>query len=242
VLHYQPKAALGSGEVHAVEALVRWAHPTRGLVPPDEFIPLAQQTGLIKPLTLYVVDEALRQCKAWQREGLSLCIAVNLSMRNLLDLEFPDDVRHLLDTWQVDPGLLEFEITESTMLADPVRTKLILDKLSAMGIRLAIDDFGTGYSSLAYLKKLPIDEIKIDRSFVMHMREDMDDATIVRSTIDLARNLGLDVVAEGVESEEAWEQLSTLGCTVAQGYFLSKPVPADELRNWLLQRAAAEVD
>ena len=200
-------------------------HPTRGLVLPDEFIPLAQQTGLIKPLTLYVVDEALRQCRAWRDEGLALCIAVNLSMRNLLDLEFPEDVRHLLERWEVDPGMLEFEITESTMLADPVRTKLILEKLSAMGIRLAIDDFGTGYSSLAYLKKLPIDEIKIDRSFVMHMGDDPDDATIVRSTIDLARNLGLEVVAEGVESQETWDELNSLGCTVAQGYYLSSPCP-----------------
>jgi diguanylate cyclase (GGDEF)-like protein/PAS domain S-box-containing protein len=237
VLYYQPKAVLDGGAVTAVEALIRWNHPTRGLVFPDEFIPLAQQTGLIKPLTLYVVSEALRQCGAWQEQGLNLCIAVNLSMRNLLDLEFPEDVRRLLEEWKIDPALLEFEITESTMLADPVRTKLILEKLSSMGIRLAIDDFGTGYSSLAYLKKLPIDEIKIDRSFVMHMREDEDDATIVRSTIDLARNLGLEVVAEGVESEEIWEQLTGLGCTVAQGYYLSRPVPPDVLRDWLLDRA-----
>jgi diguanylate cyclase (GGDEF)-like protein/PAS domain S-box-containing protein len=239
VLYYQPKAMLADGAVTSVEALIRWNHPTRGLVQPDAFIPLAQQTGLIKPLTLYVVEEALQQCAAWQRQGLRLCIAVNLSMRNLLDLEFPEDVRRLLEQWQVDPSLLEFEITESTMLADPVRTKLILEKLSAMGIRLAIDDFGTGYSSLAYLKRLPIDEIKIDRSFVMHMRDDEDDATIVRSTIDLARNLGLEVVAEGVESQETWEQLSSLGCTVAQGYFLSRPVPPDELRDWLLDREAS---
>jgi diguanylate cyclase (GGDEF)-like protein/PAS domain S-box-containing protein len=236
VLYYQPKAALSSGEVSSVEALIRWNHPSRGLVLPDAFIPLAQQTGLIRPLTLYVVDEALRQCRAWQEQGLTLCVAVNLSMRNLLDLEFPEDVRGLLERWQVDPSQLEFEITESTMLADPIRTKLILDKLSGMGIRLAIDDFGTGYSSLAYLKRLPIDEIKIDRSFVMRMHDDEDDATIVRSTIDLARNLGLEVVAEGVESEETWAELSALGCTVAQGYFLSQPVPGEELGAWLRGR------
>ena len=205
VLYYQPKAVLASGEVSSVEALLRWNHPTRGLVLPDDFIPLAQQTGLIKPLTMYVVSEALKQSCAWQREGIRLSVAVNLSMRNLLDLEFPGQVGHLLEEWNVDPSLLEFEITESTMLADPIRTKLILEKLSAMGIRLAIDDFGTGYSSLAYLKRLPVDEIKIDRSFVMHMSDDEDNATIVRSTIDLGRNLGLQVVAEGVETEEIWD-------------------------------------
>ena len=225
-----------------MEALIRWNHPTRGLVMPDDFIPLAQQTGLIKPLTLYVVEEALRQCCAWQKEGLTLSVAVNLSMRNLLDLEFPDQVEQLLAEWGVNPQLLEFEITESTMLADPVRTKHILDKLSAMGIRLAIDDFGTGYSSLAYLKRLPVDEIKIDRSFVMHMSEDEDNATIVRSTIDLGQNLGLQVVAEGVETAEVWEKLTSLGCNVAQGYYLSRPVPADDLRDWLRERAADQLD
>ena len=236
VLYYQPKAVLADGEVHAVEALLRWNHPVRGLVPPDEFIPVAQQTGLIKPLTLYVIDEALRQCRAWQDDGLRLAIAVNLSARNLVDVDFPTQVAGLLDRWDVEPGLLEFEITESAMLADPTRTKLILERLSVMGIRLSIDDFGTGYSSLAYLKRLPVSEIKVDRSFVMNMDEDEDDATIVRSTIDLGRNLGLDVVAEGVETEQVWNRLKALGCTAAQGYYLSRPIPAPELGAWLLQR------
>ena len=204
---------------------------------PDEFIPLAQQTGLVKPLTLHVVDEALRQCRQWQDEhGLRLAVAVNLSPRNLLDVQFPAEVQELLDGRQVDPSLLEFEITESTMLSDPVRTKTILERLSQMGIRLSIDDFGTGYSSLSYLKGLPVNEIKIDRSFVMNMDSSADDATIVRSTIDLGRNLGLEVVAEGVETEAVWNRLSALGCTVAQGYFLSRPVPPDELRAWLGER------
>jgi EAL domain-containing protein (putative c-di-GMP-specific phosphodiesterase class I) len=238
VLYYQPKATLASGEVSSVEALLRWNHPTRGLVLPDDFIPLAQQTGLIKPLTLYVINEALKQSRAWQRDGITLSVAVNLSMRNLLDLEFPGQVAELLQEWEVDPSLLEFEITESTMLADPVRTKVILERLSAMKIRLAIDDFGTGYSSLAYLKRLPVDEIKIDRSFVMHMSEDEDNATIVRSTIDLGRNLGLEVVAEGVETAEIWDTLNSLGCTVAQGYYLSRPVPPDDLQAWLRARRA----
>ena len=236
VLYYQPKAILADGEVHAVEALLRWNHPLRGLVPPDEFIPMAQQTSLIKPLTLYVIDEALRQCRSWQDDGLRLAIAVNLSARNLVDGDFPTQVAGLLERWHVEPALLEFEITESAMLADPLRTKVILEQLSAMGIRLSVDDFGTGYSSLAYLKRLPVNEIKVDRSFVMNMDEDEDDATIVRSTIDLGRNLGLDVVAEGVENEQVWDRLKALGCTAAQGYYLSRAVPAPELRTWLLQR------
>jgi diguanylate cyclase (GGDEF)-like protein/PAS domain S-box-containing protein len=246
VLYYQPKAVLADGQVHAVEALLRWQHPERGLVPPDEFIPMAQQTGLIKPLTLYVIDAALRQCRAWLENGLRLSIAVNLSARSLVDADFPLQVEGLLARWQVEPGLLEFEITESAMLTDPGRTKLILEQLSAMGIRLSVDDFGTGYSSLAYLKRLPVSEIKVDRSFVMNMDENEDDATIVRSTIDLGRNLGLDVVAEGVETEQVWDRLRALGCTAAQGYYLSRPVPADDLGAWLLQRrggppAAAKV-
>jgi diguanylate cyclase (GGDEF)-like protein/PAS domain S-box-containing protein len=239
VLHYQPKAVLADGEVHAVEALLRWQHPERGLVGPDEFIPMAQQTGLIKPLTLYVIDEALRQCHVWLDDGLSLAIAVNLSARNLLDGDFPGQVRGMLDRWEIDPGLLEFEITESAMLTDPGRTRLILEQFSEMGIRLSIDDFGTGYSSLAYLKRLPVSEIKVDRSFVMNMDEDEDDATIVRSTIELGRNLGLDVVAEGVETERVWDRLRALGCTAAQGYYLSRPVPGDELRAWVQRRRVA---
>jgi EAL domain-containing protein (putative c-di-GMP-specific phosphodiesterase class I) len=197
---------------------------------------MAEQTGLIKPLTLYVIDEALRQCRSWQDDGLRLAIAVNLSARNLVDTDFPTQVAGRLERWNVEPGLLEFEITESAMLADPTRTKLILEHLSVMGIRLSIDDFGTGYSSLAYLKRLPVSEIKVDRSFVMNMEADEDDATIVRSTIDLGRNLGLDVVAEGVETEQVWDRLRALGCTAAQGYYISRAVPAPELRSWLLQR------
>ncbi len=238
VLYYQPKAALADGEVDAVEALLRWKHPVRGLVGPDEFIPIAQQTALIKPLTLYVIDEALRQCRAWLDDNLRLAVAVNLSVRNLVDADLPTQVAGLLQRWNVDPRLLEFEITESAMLIDPPRTKLILERLSAMGIRLSIDDFGTGYFSLASLKRLPVKEIKVDRSFVMNMAEDHDDAMIVRSTIELGRNLGLDVVAEGVETEEVWDRLRALGCTTGQGYYLSRPVPAPELRAWLLQRRA----
>ena len=236
VLHYQPKAVLEDGSVRSVEALLRWQHPHQGLIFPDSFIPVAQETGLIRPLTLYVVDEALRQCREWRDAGLGLSISVNLSMRNLLDLEFPQQVEGLLKRWEVDASLLELEITESTMLANPARTKAVLGQLHALGIRLSIDDFGTGYSSLAYLRRLPIDEIKIDRSFVMHMDEDADDVTIVRSTIDLGRNLGLEVVAEGVETQAIWDKLRELGCSVAQGYFLSRPVPPEQLAEWLVER------
>jgi diguanylate cyclase (GGDEF)-like protein/PAS domain S-box-containing protein len=238
VLHYQPQALLGSGAVRSVEALLRWRHPERGLIGPSEFIPLAQQTGLIRPLTLYVIREALRQCRDWERQGLELGVAVNVSTRNLLDVEFPAQVKGLLEAAEIDAARLELEITEDAVLTDPVRTKAILEELAAMGVRLAIDDFGTGYSSLAYLKRLPIGAIKIDRSFVIGMATDEDDATIVRSTIDLARNLGLEVVAEGVESEPIWVRLRDLGCTVAQGYYLSRPLPPDDLGSWLLRRAA----
>jgi diguanylate cyclase (GGDEF)-like protein len=241
VLHYQPKAMLESGAIQSVEALVRWQHPERGLVFPDAFIPLAQRTTLIKPLTLYVLDEAVRQCVEWQKQGVTLSVAVNLSPRNLLDTNFAQEVADVLARHSFDPQLLELEITETAMLANPFRTKAVLEDLSKMGVRLSIDDFGIGYSSLAYLKGLPVDEIKIDRSFVMKMTEDADDATIVRSTIDLAANLGLDVVAEGVENEAIWNRLRELGCHTAQGYYLSRPVPPDALVEWLEQRDVTNV-
>lgn len=236
VLHYQPKAVLADGEIHSAEALVRWSHRTRGLMLPDDFLPIAQQTALTKPLTLYVIDEALRQCRCWQDDGLQLAIAVNVFARNLVDSDFPTQVASLLERRGVEPRFLELEITESSMLADPARTKLILEQLSGMGIRLSLDDFGTGYSSLAYLKRLPVSEIKVDRSFIANMERDEDDATIVRSAIDLGRNLDLEIVAEGVESKHAWDRLKALGCTAAQGYYITPALPAPELRTWLLER------
>ncbi|HEX4010801.1 MAG TPA: EAL domain-containing protein [Solirubrobacteraceae bacterium] len=236
LLHYQPKAALESGEVRSVEALLRWNHPERGMVYPDSFIPLAQETGLIGPLTLYVIEEALRQGREWRDAGFELSISVNLSTRNLLDRDFPNQVAGLLSRWGMSPEWLELEVTESSMLANPTRAKTVLNELSALGLRLSIDDFGTGYSSLAYLRQLPVDEIKIDRSFVIGMGEEADDAVIVRSTVDLGRNLGLEVVAEGVETLDLWNRLRELGCQTAQGYFLSRPVPADELAEWLRAR------
>ncbi|HEY1565782.1 MAG TPA: EAL domain-containing protein [Solirubrobacteraceae bacterium] len=233
VLHYQPKLDLRSGQVASVEALLRWHHPTRGLVGPNEFIDVAQETSLIKPLTLYVIDDALRQCRAWLEDGLTLAVAVNVSTRNLIDLDFPEQVGALLAKWGIGPELLELEITESAIVADMFRMRGVLERLGAMGLRLSVDDFGTGYTSLGYLRRLPISELKIDRSFVSHMATSEEDAVIVRSTIDLGRNLGLGVVAEGVEDAEVLEALRELGCDVAQGYLLSRPIPAVELTAWL---------
>jgi diguanylate cyclase (GGDEF)-like protein len=242
VLHYQPKAALGSGSVTHVEALVRWQRPEHGMVPPNEFIPLAEHTGLIKQLSAYVLDAALRQLRAWLDAGLDLGVAVNLSARNLLEADLPDQISALLLTRRVPADRLILEITESTIMADPQRALGVLTRLSEMGIRLSIDDFGVGYSSLSYLKRLPVDEIKIDRSFVAQMDDDEDDAFIVRSTIDLGRNLGLSVVAEGVETETVWNELSELGCDYAQGWFLGRPMPAADLGQWLRANAAQVQD
>ncbi len=237
VVHFQPKAELESGLIVGVEALVRWQHPERGFIPPNEFIPIAERTGLIKPLSQYVVASALRQCGEWRAAGYDLHVAVNLTIPDLLDLELPDRIGELLAETGVRPGQLELEVTETTILADPFRVRQVLNRLNEMGLRLAIDDFGTGYSSLAYLKNLPVHTIKIDRSFVMGMCEDASDATIVRSTIDLGRNLGLGVVAEGIETQEVWDALRADGCSLAQGYFISRPASADYLKPILEERA-----
>jgi EAL domain-containing protein (putative c-di-GMP-specific phosphodiesterase class I) len=227
-----------SAEIKGVEALVRWQHPTRNLLMPLEFVPLAEHTGLMRPLTLFVLDEALRQCDDWRQKGLRLRMAVNLSVRNLQDEEFPEDVARLLGKWGIPARWLELEITESAFMTDPTRAMAILDRLSFMGVRLSLDDFGTGHSSLSYLQRMPVNEVKIDRSFVMNMATDENDATIVRATIDLGRNLGLQTVAEGVETPEIWNQLDSLGCDMAQGYYLSRPVPAGELYVWMEARPA----
>ena len=232
-LSYQPKIDLRTGGVTGVEALVRWQHPQLGTILPDQFIPLAEQTGLIMPLTLWVLHEALRQCHTSNQPGLEIKMAVNLSMWNLQAQEFPDQVAGLLATCGVAPAHLELEITESAIMANPERTMENLTRMSNMNLRFSIDDFGTGYSSLAYLKKLPVKEIKIDKSFVMNMAADKDDAVIVRSIIDLSHNLGLKVVAEGVENQETKRMLVALNCDGAQGYYISKPLPAAELTDWL---------
>jgi diguanylate cyclase (GGDEF)-like protein/PAS domain S-box-containing protein len=236
VVHYQPQVELDTGLVTGVEALVRWQHPSRGLLLPDEFVPTAERTGLMAPLARYVIDEALRQRREWRRIGHELTVAVNVSMRNLLDAAFPADVAALLERRRAPASCLELEITEHTAVADRFRAKAVLERLGGMGLRVAIDDYGTGYSSLAFLRRLPLHEIKIDRSFVRTMTTDRDDAVIVRSTIDLARNLGLRVIAEGVETAEIYDALVELGCDSAQGHHLSPPVPAHELTAWLADR------
>ncbi|MGH2806497.1 MAG: bifunctional diguanylate cyclase/phosphodiesterase [Actinomycetota bacterium] len=233
LIHYQPKIDLRTGEVKGVEALLRWNHPLRKLIPPDEFIPVAEHTGLIDALTAYVLDQALQQTQEWREHGLDLKVAVNLSARSLLDNEFPAQVSMALRKWRVPPSSLTLEITESTILSDPARAAGVLNTLSRMGVELSIDDFGTGYSSLVHLRRLPLKELKIDKSFVLNMGIDDNDRVIVRSLIDLGRNLGLQVVAEGVETEDVWNALLKLGCDYAQGFFNSRPMPAEQLTRWL---------
>ena len=232
-LYYQPKIALDTGRIAGVEALVRWNHPEYGFLPPDQFIPLAEQTGLIKPLTIWVINEALREYRVRYDNGIDIGVAVNLSVRNLLDLQLPDQIDGLLNTWGVSSKILELEITESMVMSNPDVSMETLRCLSAMGIRLSVDDFGTGHSSLAYLKKLPINEIKIDKSFIKGIGTDNSDEMIVQATIELGHNLGFIVVAEGVENKEILDRLKSLGCDVAQGYFISPPISGENLKKWI---------
>jgi predicted signal transduction protein with EAL and GGDEF domain len=231
-LYLQPKITLSNNTVAAAEALVRWQHPERGLVRPDLFIPFAEQTGFVRQLTLWMLNEAAKQWHALQLPGQALRIAVNLSTRDLLDLDFPTKLDAVLARHSVPPSAFCLEITESAIMDDPQRAENTLNRLSDRGFKLSIDDFGTGYSSLAYLKRLPVDELKIDKSFVMGMQEQADDAKIVRSTIDLAHNLGLKVVAEGVETADIMSTLRLLDCDEGQGYHMSKPVPVREFIDW----------
>ena len=233
VLHYQPKMSLETGKVVGVEALARWQHPDGRLVSPAHFIPLAEQTGLIKPLTVWALQEALRQSAVWRKEGLDISVAVNLSTRNLLDASLPDRLVDLLKASDTDAEKLCLEITESVVMADPMKSKTHLTRLHRMGIRLAVDDFGTGYSSLVYLKRLPVHELKIDKAFVSGLMRDRNDAAIVRVATDLGRNLGLKVVAEGVEDQQTWHGLMALGCHEAQGFLISPPLAPDELVQWV---------
>lgn len=231
-LFLQPKLSLSTGVVVGAEALVRWQHPQRGLVPPVQFIPFAEQTGFIRVLTMWIFEEAARHWRKLHAEGLMITLSVNLSTRDLLDQELPQKFDALLVKHQVPAEAFCLEITESAIMDDPQRAQATLHRLSALGFKLSIDDFGTGYSSLAYLKRLPVDELKIDQSFVRSMETDPDDAKIVRSTIDLAHNLGLTVVAEGVENAKVWDMLRDLNCDQAQGYHMGKPMPADAFANW----------
>jgi EAL domain-containing protein (putative c-di-GMP-specific phosphodiesterase class I) len=231
-LYLQPKVPLqGSGTI-AAEALVRWQHPQRGLVPPMQFIPFAEQTGFVRQLTLWIFDAVARLLATHPVQARGLRVSVNLSTRDLLDPELSNRLGTILARHSVDARAFCLEITESAIMDDPQRAEAMLNRLSEQGFKLSIDDFGTGYSSLAYLKRLPVDELKIDKSFVMGMATGEDDAMIVRSTIDLAHNLGLTVVAEGVETAAIFEQLRQLSCDEAQGYHIARPLPVEEFLLW----------
>ena len=235
VLYYQPKVGFATGTLGHVEALVRWIHPERGMIPPDHFIPYAEHTGYVRTITRWVIETALRQRRQWEEMGLPLTISVNISARDLMNADLPKLFAGLMDKYGASPHWLCLEITESAIMGDPKRALGILEDLHNMGFSLSVDDFGTGYSSLAYLKKLPVSELKIDQSFVFHMADDQDDATIVRSTIDLGHNMGLVVVAEGIENKDTWDMLQAMGCDLAQGYYISKPMAADALLKWIGQ-------
>jgi diguanylate cyclase len=234
-LSYQPKINLGTARIVGVEALARWQHPKIGLILPDQFIPMAERTGFIKSLTLWGLKAALSQCRYWLQHGVGVPVSVNLSARVLHDGGFPDRMEELLESHGIAPEQLELEITESVIMTDPAHALDILTRISRMGVGLSIDDFGTGYSSLSYLKKLPVNAVKIDKSFIIHMTKDQNDGQIVRSTIELAHNLGLKVIAEGVETREVWDRLVALGCDEAQGYYLSRPLAAPEMTQWLCE-------
>jgi diguanylate cyclase (GGDEF)-like protein len=233
VVHYQPIVDLEDRLVTGAEGLVRWEHPEHGLIPPGAFVQSVEQSGLIGPLTRHVLDHAIAQCAQWRREGREMSVAVNLSVRNLLDRDLPREIARLLAAYQVPPASLHLEITESMIMTDPERAIATVGRLSELGVRLSVDDFGTGYSSLANLRRLPINDLKIDRSFVSPMLEDESDLIIVRSTINLGHDLGLRIIAEGVEDSATLEHLATLGCDLAQGYHLSRPLAADAFGRWL---------
>jgi diguanylate cyclase (GGDEF)-like protein len=234
LVHYQPKVSFSLGRIVGVEALLRWPHPVHGLIPPEDFIPLAERTGLIGPLTRWVLERAIRQCRDWEQDGLPMNVAVNLSTHTLYDPKLLSIVTNLLRQYEVAPSQLTLEITESMLMEEPERAQVVLTDLRSLGVSIAIDDFGTGYSSLAYLKRLRIDEVKIDKAFVHGLGIDADpaDAAIVQAMVAMARPLQCEVVAEGVESAEAWTFLQELGCDLAQGYYCSRPLPAAELEQW----------
>jgi diguanylate cyclase (GGDEF)-like protein len=238
-LHYQPKVRARTGEVHSMEALVRWRHPTRGIVAPDMFIPSAETTGVIHPLTAEVLRQALLQARTWHERGWAIPVAVNVSAASLHDLGFPGQVRRQLEATGVPASMLTIELTESALMTDPARARAILEDLSSMGVSLSIDDFGTGYSSMAYLKALPVRELKIDRSFITGMATEASDVVLVQSAVDLGHNLGLHVVAEGVEDAETMATLRDMGCDLIQGYFIHRPGSAADIEEWLTAQVLA---
>jgi len=232
-LYYQPKIALPSGEVREAEALIRWIHPQHGFMPPDEFIPIVEQSGSISLLTRWVFTQVVKQCKQWQQQGVYIDVGVNLSALDLRDVDLPVTLKKLLDEYNVPASQLVLEITESAVMRDETVAQEILGRFRGMGMRIAIDDYGTGYSSLAQIKNLPVTELKIDKSFVMNLHQDNDDAVIVKSTIEMGNNMGLSVTAEGVETEAIRKILEQFGCDMLQGYYFSRPLPADEFIEWL---------
>jgi EAL domain-containing protein (putative c-di-GMP-specific phosphodiesterase class I) len=238
VLAYQPKTETTGREVHGVEALVRWRHPVRGMIPPDDFIGIAEQTGLIGPLTEWVLRTALDQCRRWLDDGLDLGVAVNISPRTLHDAGFTQLLSSLLSTSKVPASRLTLEITEGALMDDPERAIDVLWDLRRAGVRLSVDDLGVGHSSLSYLKRLPVHEIKIDKSFVTGMVDDGDDEAIVTAVIAMVHKLRMSVVAEGVEDERTLVRLAELGADVAQGYWMSRPIPAEDVAGWISQWTA----
>jgi diguanylate cyclase (GGDEF)-like protein len=238
VLHYQPKIELRTGEVRSVEALIRWAHPTLGLLPPSEFLQIAESTGLIGPLTDWVIDNALQQIARWRDDSLPLAVAINVSARDLCDQTLPDRIFARLDALRIEHGLLQVEITETAVVSDPPRAVATLQRLREGRVRVSLDDFGQGYSSLAHLARLPLDELKIDRSFIANMTTNPNERAIVRAVIELGHHLGLEVVAEGIDSVDLLEALSAWGCDAVQGYALTVPLPAADVAGWIRARNA----
>ncbi|MGH9084172.1 MAG: putative bifunctional diguanylate cyclase/phosphodiesterase, partial [Acidimicrobiales bacterium] len=241
-VYVQPKASLADGCVVGAEALVRWTHPRLGPLSPDQFIPAAEHTGVIRALTLYVVRDALRQCRAWRDDGLDLTISVNLSARNLFDSHLVEDIGAAITEAGVPASALTLELTESTVMSGSRRSLAVLEGLQRIGVRLSVDDFGTGYSSLTHLRHLPVSELKVDKSFVSTMTTNEHDRVIVRTLVDLGRSLGLCTVAEGVETQEAWDMLRDFGCEEAQGYLLSRPLPDTQLTTWLARQHVRRID
>ena len=235
-MYYQPKIRLSDGRVAGAEALIRWHHPALGRLAPGDFLPLIEKTVLLEPLTHWALNDVLRTWRRWSEDGIRIPVAVNVSPRTLLDADLPDVVGQLLDRWGVPPRFLRLELTENFLVADSGRSDAVLHGLSRVGVGLSIDDFGTGFSSLSYLKRLPIEEIKVDRSFVSHMLERVEDFTIVRATVELGRNLGLRVVAEGVQDRDTFDRLGDFGCDEAQGFYLSRPLEPEDFWEWLSTR------
>jgi diguanylate cyclase (GGDEF)-like protein len=236
ILHYQPKISLASERVHSLEALIRWQHPTRGLLSPAEFLPIAESTGLIGDLTTWVLDRAAQEMRRWNDQGLELSVAVNVSPRSLGDTALPDQVLDVLRSHAVPPKRLTVEITENGVMDDPARAAEVLARLHRAGVGVSLDDFGQGATSLTHLARLPLDELKIDRAFVVAMRTSMEDHHIVRSVVELGRQLNLTVVAEGVEDRESVDVLEAFGCHVVQGYLYARPMPPVALTDWLTGR------